>query len=286
MYPHMSKLALVTGGTGFLGKILIERLIHDGYRIRVVARNEGKLMELKTQFNNIEIIPGDISNRLTALQACKDVHCIFHLAAFKHVRMAEDYAIECINTNVIGTINILEESMNNPLLEFVIGISTDKVAKVNGTYGASKYLMESVFKQFEVINPKVQYRLVRYGNVLYSTGSVLCIWKEKLQKGEEVIVTDKSATRFYWQIDEAIELIFNCLKNSVNCQPYLPEMKSMYLGDILTAMSRKYLLSGAELKVKEIGLQIGENMHEALIMNGPTSEYAEKYTVDEIYELI
>lgn len=282
----MSKLALVTGGTGFLGKKLIERLIHDGYRIRVVARNEGKLMELKTQFNDIEIIPGDISNRLTALQACKNVHCIFHLAAFKHVRMAEDYAYECINTNVIGTINILEESMNNPLLDFVIGISTDKVAKVNGTYGASKYLMESLFKQFEIMNPKVKYRLVRYGNVLYSTGSVLCIWKEKLQKGEEIIVTDKLATRFYWHIDEAIELIFKCLKNSVNCQPFLPEMKSMYLGDILIAMSRKYLLSSVELKVKEIGLQIGENKHEALIMNGPTSEDAEKYTVDEIYELI
>lgn len=280
------KLALITGGTGFLGDKLINRLLEDNCKIRVVARNEGNLMKLKIKYPDIEIIPGDICNKLTAIQVCKNVNYIYHLAAFKHVRMAEDYSLECINSNIIGTMNILEETINNPLLEYVIGISTDKVAKVNGIYGATKYLMEALFKQYEKFNKNVQYRLVRYGNVLYSTGSVLCIWKEKIMKDEELIITDKKATRFYWSIDEAIQLIYDCLKYSTSCDPYLPEMKSMYLGDLLTAMIEKYASNPSNIKIKEIGLQAGENLHEALILNGPTSNDSEKYTIDEIKNMI
>ena len=128
--------------------------------------------------------------------------------------------------------------------------------------------------------------MVRYGNVLYSTGSVLCIWKEKLLKGEEIIITDKQATRFYWSIDEAIDLIFKCLENATSCEPYLPEMKSMNLNDLLNAMVLKYLPKNKDLLIKEIGLQYGENLHEKLIVNGPTSNDTIKYTVDEIYTMI
>ena len=90
-------------------------------------------------------------------------------------------------------------------MEFIIGISTDKVASVSGTYGATKFLMESLFTQYERINKRVKYRLVRYGNVLYSSGSVLCLWKDKLLNGEEITITDRNITRFYWHIDEAIK---------------------------------------------------------------------------------
>ena len=282
----MKKLILVTGGTGFLGEKLIEKLLEKEYIIRVVARNEGQLLLLKSKFPDIEIIPGDIGNKFTAYQACKDVNGIFHLAAFKHVRMAEKYSLECINSNVIGTLNILNESLNNKNLEFIVGISTDKVALVTGTYGATKFLMESLFKQFENLNKNVQYRLVRYGNVIYSTGSVLCLWKEKLLKGDEIIITNKNVTRFYWTREDAIQLIFDCLEKSTSCEPYLPEMKSMILGDILSAMVKKYLPDNKTLLLKEIGLQYGENLHERLIMDGPTSNDSAKYTVDEIYNMI
>lgn len=280
------KIALITGGTGFLGDKLVGELLNQEYKVRVVARNEGNLMKLKIKYPSIEILPGDICNKITAAQACKGVHSIYHLAAFKHVRMAEDYSLECINSNIIGTMNILEETINNPILEYIIGISTDKVAKVNGVYGATKYLMESLFKQYERLNDKVKYRLVRYGNVLYSTGSVLCIWKENIKNGKELIITDKEATRFYWTIDEAIKLIFDCLKYAKDCDPYLPVMKSMYLGDLLTAMINKYSDDPSNIKIKEIGLQVGENLHEALVLNGPTSNDAEKYTIKEIINMI
>lgn len=282
----MNKIALITGGTGFLGQKLIEELLDKNYKIRVVARNEGKLILLKNKYPSIEIIPGDIANEITAYQSCKDVNAIYHLAAFKHVRLAEKYALECINTNVIGTINILNQTLNNKNLEYIIGISTDKVAKVTGTYGATKYLLESLFRQYELLNKNVDYRLVRYGNVLYSTGSVLCIWKERLLQGKELIITDKNVTRFYWSLDDAIKLIFECLKNANSTEPYLPDMKTMSLGDILDAMVKKYLPKDKVLKIKEIGLQKGENLHERLIMDGPLSSEYERYTVSEIYDMI
>ena len=114
---------------------------------------------------------------------------VFHLAASKHVGLAETYSRECTKTNVIGSLNILEESLDSKL-DFVIGISTDKAAQVSGVYGASKLLMERLFLQFERVNPGTNYRIVRYGNVLYSTGSVLCKWKDLLLQGKQVIVTD------------------------------------------------------------------------------------------------
>jgi len=277
---------LVTGGTGFLGERLIEKLILEGNQIVTCARNEGKLIYLKNKFPSLTIIPGDIKDVLTCKQCCKDVDGIFHLAAFKHVRMAEEFSLECINSNIIGTINILNETLDNSKIKFIIGISTDKVANVNGVYGATKYLMESLFEQYEKINNKTKYRLVRYGNVLYSTGSVLCIWKEKIKKGEEIIISDGKITRFYWTLDEAINLIFKCLEKSKDCTPYLPEMKSMYLGDILEAMKMKYLPEGKELKIKKIGIQKGENFHEKLTSDGLDSSQVEKYKIKEIYDMI
>jgi len=147
-------------------------------------------------------------------------------------------------------------------------------------------LMERLFGQFEALNNKTQYRLVRYGNVLYSTGSVLCKWKELLKEGEEVIVTDGKATRFFWTVDQAVDLIFNCLEKSKNFEPHITDMKSMSIDNLLKAMVKKYLPKGKELKVKYIGLQRGENIHEIITEDGFSSEKAEKFTIGEILELI
>ena len=210
---------------------------------------------------------------------------VFHLAASKHVGMAEIQVRECIKTNTIGSMNILEESLNiNP--EFVLSISTDKAAQVAGVYGATKLLMERLHEQFERINPNTKYRIVRYGNVLYSTGSVLCKWKDLLKLGKEVIITDGTATRFFWTVDQALDLIEGCMLNSTNTKAYCPNMKSMKIDDLLKAMAEKYLPKDKELKIKYIGLQPGENLHEKVMEEGPYSNEVDNFTVKEIKELI
>ena len=280
-----NKFYLVTGGSGFLGIPLCKRILDAGGLVRVLSRDEGKLVDLKQKYPDIEILTGDISDPFEVKQSMKDITGVFHLAASKHVGIAETQVRECIKTNTIGSMNILEESLETKP-EFVLSISTDKASQVVGVYGATKFLMERLHGQFEKVNPDTEYRIVRYGNVLYSTGSVLCKWKELLSENKEVIVTDGSATRFFWSVNQALDLIEDCMKNSTNTKPYCPDMKSMRIDNLLEAMSQKYLPKNGKLLIKYIGLQPGENLHEKVMEEGPYSNGCEQYTIEEIKRLI
>lgn len=277
-------LYLVTGGSGFLGRKLVDRIVRGGGRVRCLARNEGNMLKLEDPTGaSIEIYPGDVSDPVAVKQAFKGVAGVFHLAAFKFVGLSETFSRECVRSNVVGTLNVLEASLENDL-EFVIGISTDKAARISGVYGASKYLMEKLFEQFQSINSKTKYRIVRYGNVLYSTGSVLCKWKELMLSGKQCVITDPNATRFYWTVDSAIDLIFDCLKNAVDATPYCPTMKSVRIGDLFEAMSQLYYQNPVEPKI--IGLQPGENMHETMGNHIPDSESSLKFTIEELKTML
>ena len=279
------KLYLITGGSGFLGIPLCERVLEMGGRVRTLARDEGKLVDLQQKHPDIETLTGDIFDKFEVKQAMKGVTGVFHLAASKHVGIAEQQVRECIKSNTIGSMNILDESLEI-IPEFVLGVSTDKAAQVAGVYGATKLLMERLFGQFERLNDDTAYRLVRYGNVLYSTGSVLCKWKDLLKECKEVIITDPGATRFFWTVDQAVDLIFDCLETATSYEPHITKMKSIQMGDLLQAMGNKYLPEGSELRVKEIGLQPGENKHEIISADGIDSSKTERFTVDEIMEVI
>ena len=285
MFDLNGKNILVTGGSGFLGRKLLERLASYDCKITVVARDEGKLIEAVQDNKNVEIITGDISDPFIIRQCFnKSIDCVFHLAAFKHVGIAESQTRECVKSNVIGTLNLLEQSIDENL-DFFLNVSTDKAAIVSGMYGASKFLAEGLVRQFEKLNPETQYRTVRYGNVLYSTGSVLCKWKKIIEEGGEVIITDPEATRFFWTIDQAVDLLFECLEKANNSDPWVPDMKSMKMGDLLNAMVLKYG-NGKSIKINEIGLQQGENKHEKIFADGLSSEDADKFSIEEITKLI
>lgn len=269
---------LITGATGFLGRKLIERLYPQP--IRAVSRNEGKLVELKQQYPDIEILTGDIADEWTAKRAMHGVSEVYHLAAVKGVDIAEKQPFTCVNTNIIGTLNLLIESLNQRPKVFLM-ISTDKAAQVSGVYGASKLIGERLLREAEEMNHETLYRVVRYGNVLYSTGSVLCKWKDAMQKGKGVKITDPDMTRFFWTVDEAIDLIFQCLKKAKDSTPYVPDMKSMRMGDLLEAMMRKY----NQVPVEVVGNRGGENLNETI--DGKTfSNQVERFSIDEIEKLI
>lgn len=279
-----NKLYLITGGSGFLGIPLVKYIIQKGGNVRVIARDEGKLISLRESYPNIEIYPGDISDSVEVKQAMIGINGVFHLAASKHVGLAETFVRENVKTNTLGSLYILEESLNMNL-DFILGVSTDKAAQVAGVYGATKLLMERLFSQYEKLNPNCKYRIVRYGNVLYSTGSVLCKWKELIQHGKQVTVTEPKATRFFWNVDQAIDLIIDCMENATDAKPYCPIMKSMSVESLLQAMIEKYG-NGQTIPVKVIGLQPGENMHEKVLEQGPYSSEVEQFTIEEIKTLI
>ena len=272
---------LITGGTGFLASELIARLYGGNSELTVVARNEGKLITLKQKYPKIKIITGDIADNYIAEKAIKGQDGVYHLAAFKHIGLAEVQARECVLNNVVGTLNVLAASKKYKT-KFVLGISTDKAAQVSGVYGATKLLMERLFQDYERENPTTKYRVVRYGNILYSTGSVLCIWKDLIKKGKPVTVTDPFATRFYWTVSQAVDLIFECMEKAKDTKPYTPHMKGMRIKDLLEAMFKKY----GEVDIEYIGLQPGENKHEKLTIDGLDSSQVPQYTVEEIIKMI
>lgn len=259
-----------------MGRELIARLQGD---VRVLARNEGNLVTLKEQFPKIEIMIGDVADPYVCDRAMQGVDRVFHLAALKHVGLAEQNIKEAVETNI--PLALLEATRKHKP-KVIIGISTDKAASRKGVYGCTKYLMERLFAEYEKFNLDTQYRIVRYGNVIYSTGSVLTKWKEKMLKGEQVIVTDLEATRFFWTVEQAVDLIFECLKNAKDSNPYVTGMRSIKIGDLLSVMLQKYGSS----EVKTIGLQLGENMHEIITEDGLDSSQTEKFTLEEISSMI
>ena len=281
-----NKLYLVTGGGGFLGQPLVKHILNEGARVRIIGRDEGTLVMMKERHPSIEIHPGDISDEFEVKQAMKDVDGVFHLAASKHVGLAETFVRENLKSNVIGSFNIYEQSLKQDL-DFVLAISTDKAAQVVGVYGATKLMMERLSKQYQNLNPNCKYRIVRYGNVLYSTGSVLCKWKDLIEQNKELIVTEPDATRFFWTVEQAIDLILDCMENAIDSTPYCPSMKSMSIKSLLGAMVEKYGNSNWEsYPIKIIGLQPGENFHEKVLDEGPFSNEVEQFTIEEIKELI
>jgi UDP-N-acetylglucosamine 4,6-dehydratase/5-epimerase len=273
----------IFGASGFLGKALVARIIKDRPKatITCVARNEGQLVALKEQFPSVTILVGDISDPWIVKQAMVFADEVHILAAMKHVGLAEAQVRSCINSNIVGLMNIIQESfIVRPRL--VMFISSDKAATGTGIYGMSKKIGERLMNEASEMNFDTRYRVVRYGNVLYSTQSVLCKWRDRMQKGEEIIVTDPESTRFYWSVDQALDLIFKCIETSDDASPCITPMKSMRLGDLLEAMMSKY----GRVPVKTIGLQIGENMHEVIAEGIPDSFHSERFTKEEIFNLI
>lgn len=252
---------VIFGGSGFLGQELIKSLLKDTIthpkNILAVARNEGALVSLKEKFPDISIMVGDIADPWIVKKAMDGAYTVFHLAAMKHVGIAEIDVKSCVSTNVVGTMNVINESLISKPARLVF-ISTDKAAQSTGVYGCTKKICERLMVEAEKINPDTKYRVIRYGNVWNSTGSISTKWKPKMERGEEVIITDRRASRFFWTVEEAVNLIFECLSQATSAEPYIPKMKAVSMGTVLDACLEVW----GQSPVKEIGLQPGENLVE------------------------
>ena len=273
------KNILISGGTGFLGRELIAYLHrHKFENITVLARNEGKLIELKELYPNINIIPGDVADAYICRKAVTDIDTIFHLSAFKHVGMAETETYQCVSSNIDGTINLLNEFHG----DLFVAISTDKAAKISGVYGASKYIMEKLIEEYSKYNRTIRYVVPRYGNVLGSTGSILPKWIEAAKNHKAIKITEPKCTRFFFTVDDAVDLIFEAIEKGDNGKPYISHMKACYIGTLATAIEKKY---GKYEHIELIGLQEGENLNEYLDKDY-CSRDADKFTTDDLMEMI
>lgn len=270
---------LITGATGLIGKNLIGMLYGHVY---VISRSKKDLNELKRKFPHIRVIPGDISDEVLVKKALKGMDVIVHLAALRAVGIAEREVENCVNTNIIGTINLLKHFSGRKF----ITLSTDKAVKVKSVYGATKFITEKLVSEYEKINTDIDYYVLRSGNVFGSKDSVISIWKKLLKKGEEINVTDLNATRYFCSVNDVVDTIHKLIEYNyfgVKGPFCLNSIKSLNIRDLLEAMQLKY---GRAKKVNIIGRQPSENLHEQLIEGGLSSSRARKYTVQEILEYI
>jgi UDP-N-acetylglucosamine 4,6-dehydratase len=268
----MKKKILITGGTGFLG-INLAKKFRKKYTVILSGRNN-KLNYIAKNKTQCEVIPLDVSNinsiRDAINYAKPDI--VIHAAATKFVDLSEKFPFETIDSNVLGSTNIARVSIDKKI-KTVIGISTDKASPpVKNIYGLSKSIMERLFLSSSN-QSNTQFSCVRYGNVAWSTGSVLPIWKRMFDKNKKILTTGPYMRRFFFLVSDAVTLVDTALKNIkfLNGKILSREMKSAQMIDIIKTWINIY---GGQYSI--IGSRSGDRQDEYLI-----GEEELKYTIEK-----
>lgn len=252
---------LITGGTGFLGRNLAVSL-KDRYTVILGARNNKQMLEAGKATGCV-VVPLDV----TSIESVRDVvnefrpHIIIHAAATKYVDLSEKYPMECVDINVLGSQNVARVALDKNV-EVVVGISTDKAAPpVRNMYGMSKAVMEKIFCGLDS-KTSTQFVCVRYGNVAWSTGSVLPVWKERHAQTNTITVTDPDMRRFFFTVEDAVTLIETAITHigELHGRVLSRAMKVARLGDIATAW-----VQAKGGSVEYTGQRPGERVDEFLI---------------------
>jgi UDP-glucose 4-epimerase len=230
-----NKKILITGGSGFLGRNLATKLKNMGYEVFLTSRNN-KNNFLAKKITGCDVIPCDITNIESLRDLFREVtpNIVIHAAATKFVDLSERFPMEAIDVNVLGSQNVARVSMENDV-NIVIGVSTDKAAPpIRNIYGLSKAIME---RNFCLLNGKTKTKFanVRYGNVAWSTGSVLPIWKSMFEETGVIKSTGPEMRRFFFTVNDAVDLVITSIENIERVQGKIlsREMKSCQIKDIL-----------------------------------------------------
>jgi len=277
-----NKIILITGGTGFLGQALTHEILkHNPKSIRVFSRDEVKHYKFQKKFNynkKIRNFLGDVRDYQRLIKATRQVDIVIHAAALKRLDLLEYNVEESIKTNILGTLNVVNASLENKVKKVVM-VSTDKACSPVNTYGACKFVSERIFIEtnYNKGNLKTMLTTVRYGNVLESTGSVIPFFSEKITNGDTIPLTDPRMTRFIITPKEATQLIFDALKYGVGGEVFIPKLPSFKITDLIEILKEKYHQKN---KVKIVGMRPGEKIHELMINN---SEIPRTYDFKNFY---
>jgi len=268
------KNILVTGGVGSIGSNIVRALLnYNPGAIRVFDNNETALFNFQNElksYENVRFLVGDIRSRNRLKRAMENIDIVFHAAALKHVPLCEYNPFEAVETNVIGTQNVIDAAMNEEV-EKVIGISTDKAINPVNTMGATKLLCEKLITTANYYkgNRKTAFSSVRFGNVLGSRGSVTPLFKNQIKRGGPITLTHPDMTRFFMTMKQAVNLILKATEMARGGEIFIFKMPTIRMGDLVEVMiedlAPKYGFNPNDIKVKTIGIRPGEKMHEELI---------------------
>ena len=262
------KKILVTGGTGSLGRSLTKRLLsYNTDSIRIYSRNENQQVKMQSEFNDprLRFLIGDVRDLNRLARAMEGIDIVFHAAALKHVPVVEYNPFEAVQTNILGSQNVINASLEENV-EICVCIGTDKAVAPLNTYGATKLLMEKLFvtagNYLNPIRHKTKFIAVRYGNVLGSSGSVVLKIVEQIKSGKKITITDPNMTRFNITMNQALDLIERAVTTGKGGEVFIPKLLAYRLGDL-----KDVLLDLFESKnpTEIISVRPGEKFNESLL---------------------
>lgn len=277
------KVILITGGTGSWGNELTGQLLKKNPKeIRILSRGELAQVKMERKFHDkrLRFFIGDIRDIDAVKYATKDVDYIFHLAALKHVPVCEEQPQEAIKTNIIGTINVINASIENGVKK-VVDVSTDKAVDPLNLYGMTKAVGEKLIIQANKLRGNTKFVCIRAGNVLGSNGSVVPHFIDQIKTFHKVTITDAHMTRYFLTLPEAIQLLFKAAESSFGGETFVMKMPSCKIVDLAKVLMEAY--GDDRTKMEFSGARPGEKLNEVLVSR---YESVHSYYYDEDYFLI
>ena len=261
-----NKTILITGGTGSFGKRFIYTILKKYKPKKIIVFSRDELKQFEMQQNNffkkyqklMRYFLGDVRDLSRLIMALENVDIVIHAAALKQVPAAEYNPFEVVKTNIIGGQNVIEACLKNNVKK-VIALSTDKAAAPLNLYGATKLTSDKLFTSANIYrgDRKIQFSVVRYGNVMNSRGSVIPYFLETQNSGV-LNITDKNMTRFNITLDEGVAFVLKCIDVMKGGEIFIPKIPSYKILDLAEAVN-------PDCKLNYIGIRSGEKIHEIMV---------------------
>lgn len=260
-----NKTLLITGGTGSFGNAVLRRFLNsDLHEIRILSRDEKKQDDMRKKFNNpkLKFYIGDVRDYQSVLNAVRGVDFIYHAAALKQVPSCEFHPMEAVKTNVLGTENVLEASINCGV-QRVVCLSTDKAVYPINAMGISKAMMEKVIVAKSRSSSGTVICATRYGNVMASRGSVIPLFTNQIRAGQPITITDPNMTRFMMTLDDAVDLVLYAFEYGHPGEIFVQKAPAATIETL--AQSLTSLLGVPDHPINVIGTRHGEKLYEVLL---------------------
>jgi UDP-N-acetylglucosamine 4,6-dehydratase (inverting) len=260
---------LITGGTGSFGHAFIPMTLerYNPKRLVVFSRDEMKQWEMAKLFEGdprVQFLIGDVRDKDRLYRALDGIDYVVHAAATKIVPTAEYDPFECVKTNVMGAMNLIDACIDKGVKR-IVALSTDKASAPANLYGATKLTSDRLFVSGNSYSGshETRFSVVRYGNVMGSRGSVIPFFISIADKGI-LPITDKRMTRFMISLEEGVQLVWHAFKDMKGGEIYVKKIPSMKVTDMALAVDKN-------AKQEEVGIRPGEKLHEQMI--GPEDAY-------------
>lgn len=258
---------LVTGGTGSFGLEMVKHLLKQNVRlIRVLSRDEAKQDAMRNLLadERLQFFLGDTRDPDSALGATEGIDYVFHAAALKQVPSGEFFPLEVVKTNVNGSANVIKAAIRNGV-KSVVCLSTDKAVYPINAMGMSKALMEKTAQSFsrEVLSSDTSISITRYGNVMYSRGSVIPLFIRQIKEQTPLTITDPSMTRFLMSLEQSVALVEHALLFGRSGDLFVKKAPASTVGELARVL--REMFNQSSLGTREIGFRHGEKLFESLL---------------------